>query len=96
MKKTYVKPNMNIERFSLLQNIASMCANVPGGGTETLGKPTWGSPTNCAWSLPNWSLFASGNTKCDIPLNVGDSFSTDNGELICYNSPSSGVVVFGS
>lgn len=86
--KAYVKPQLQVEYFTLSQNIASGC-HVPGGG-NSLGKPTHWSKENCGWDLGGWVIWVQEATcieKVD-PMEEIAGF--------CYNNPNGGCTIFGS
>lgn len=88
MKAKYVKPDLLVESFTLMQNIASECT-VPTG--STLGHPTQSTRATCAWSLGNVALWLESMDACSIKTG---EYEDVNG--ICYNAPSTGLSIFGS
>lgn len=87
--KAYVKPQLQVEYFTLSQNIASGC-NVPGGG-NSFGKPTHWSKDSCGWDLGGWVIWSHANT-CQNEL-VGPE---ENIVGLCYNNPNGGCTIFSS
>ena len=87
--KAYVKPQLQVEYFTLSQNIASGC-NVPGGGT-TLGKPNHWTKETCGWDLGNWVSW-SDRAKC-----WNESAGPEENIVgLCYNNPNGGCTIFNS
>ena len=88
--KAYVKPQLQVEYFTLSQNIASGC-NVPGGGT-TLGKPNHWTKETCGWDLGGWVVWTDPDHKC-----VDERARTDENIVgLCYNNPNGGCTIFSS
>ena len=86
MKKTYSKPRIIIEDFTLSQNIAN-CGAVHN---SELGKPTHWTKTTCGWDFGGVSLWTA-SPACDIP--TGEQAE---GSELCYNAPEGGYSVFSS
>ena len=82
MKKTYLKPSLYVESFSLTQSIAKGCtAEVHG-----LGEPSINNSDTCGWDFEGMTFFAYGvNPDC-----VHGEL-----ELVCYNAPN-GNIMFAS
>lgn len=89
MKKTYVKPSINMEYFTLSQSIAAGCGSVPGGNTT--GKPNHGDKTTCGWDMGNMVIWTEDNGGCDFEWGADDPWET-----VCYNNPNGGNSVFNS
>ena len=86
MKKTYKKPMMIVERFTLSQTIATGC-----GDLEQYGSPTLTRMANCAWDFNGaFLLFLEGNNNCVHQIEDG----TIDG--LCYNGPSPSMSLFHS
>lgn len=82
MKKTYMKPALFVENFSLSQSIAAGCT----AHKYDLGSPSSGDPNVCGWDYMGGTYFKAGmNPDCTL----GDL------ELVCYNAPN-GNVMFAS
>lgn len=88
MKKTYQKPEISVERFTLSQTIAQSCGYVSGGSS---GHPTHADKTACGWDDDYGDVFWLNSDPCTTV--VDDSFT--NGE-VCYNNPSGGISIFAS
>ena len=87
--KAYVKPQLQVEYFTLSQNIANGC-NAPGGG-GTLGKPNHWDKSTCGWDLGNWVIWAEA-AKCQNEL----AGPEENIVGLCYNNPNGGYTIFNS
>ena len=87
--KAYVKPQLQVEYFTLSQNIASGC-NVPGGGT-TLGKPNHWTKETCGWDLGGWVVWTDYAHK-----GVDEQTPDKNIVGLCYNNPNGGCTIFSS
>lgn len=85
MKKTYMKPSLYVESFSLTQSIAKGCTAEKHG----LGEPSHGNPEDCGWDFSGATFFT---------ISVNDD-CRDGGmgelELVCYNAPN-GNIMFAS
>ena len=82
MKKTYMKPDIFVESFSLTQSIASGCTAQKYG----LGTPSSSNPQSCGWDYNGVTYYSNGlNPDCNANELV----------LVCYNAPN-GNVMFGS
>ena len=89
MKKTYEKPKIAIEHFTLTQNIAVSCGYKD---EDYLGRPTHGEKGECGWDNGIGEVYwTSRDAGCS------DSYSEDLvvGE-ICYNSPAGVATIFAS
>ena len=87
--KAYVKPQLQVEYFTLSQSIASGC-NVPGGGT-TLGRPNHWDKETCGWALGNWVIWH------DVKICVNEQARLDENIVgLCYNNPNGGCTIFSS
>ncbi len=87
MKKSYQKPAIYVENFSLSQSIAATCGQ--GNPDSTVGKPTNADPYSCGWDDGVGVIFSVSNVCNDVedvdtPLDAG-----------CYNNPNGGVHIFG-
>lgn len=89
MKKTYQKPKISVERFTLSQTIAQSCGYVSGG--ESSGHPAHADKNTCGWDDGHGDVYWLTPDVCGEV--VGDSFT--NGEF-CYNNPSGGITIFAS
>ena len=88
MKAKYVKPDLLVESFTLMQNIANTCAGAAG---STLGHPTFGDGDNCGWSLGGAAILWAHAGACDDLVEPNTEVSG-----ICYNNPNGGLSIFGS
>lgn len=81
MKKEYTKPELYFENFSLMNNIATTCA-------QTLNSGELGV---CGYQDPIWSgiVFNSGITNTTCTIDAGN----DGG---CTGLPAAGLSVYGS
>ena len=86
--KAYVKPQLQVEYFTLSQNIANGC-NVPGGGT-TLGKPNHVDKATCGWDLGGWVVWTDSG-KCNELAGPEENIVG-----LCYNNPNGGCTIFSS
>lgn len=88
MKKTYQKPEISVERFTLSQTIAQSCGYVSGGSS---GHPTHADKTACGWDDGYGDKYWLSQGVCDIEVeedvSVGD---------YCYNNPNGGITIFAS
>lgn len=89
MKGKYVKPQLNIEYFSLSQSIASGCGSVPGG--NELGKPSHWDKASCGWAMGDTVVWTEENTGCNLKWGADDPW-----DAVCYNNPDGGNSVFSS
>lgn len=89
MKKIYSKPAMQVEYFTMSQNIAAGCGAVGGG--NSLGKPTYGDPSNCGWAVGDTIAWVGESTGCNFPCDENTDFAG-----ICFNNPSGGNSIFSS
>lgn len=89
MKKIYSKPAMQVEYFTMSQNIAAGCNAVTGG--NSLGKPTHGDRGSCGWDVGGAIAWVGEGTGCNFPC---DENSEANG--VCFNNPSGGNTIFSS
>lgn len=83
MKKSYEKPVLYIERFTLTQTIAHNC-----GENLDFSMGTEKTKESCGWNAaPGYEIFMDANI-CDFPTKdiVG----------VCYNAPEGGYNVFNS
>ena len=83
MKKTYKKPMMIVEWFTLSQTIAAGC----GENLEGMGEPLHARKAECAWDFNGFHMFQ----KADICENASEYW-----EIVCYNAPEGGLNVFHS
>lgn len=90
MKKTYVKPGIIIENFSLAQNIASGCSV---DRNRHFGDPNQASKYTCGWVDNEFGdvIFLE-KGPCKTPGITEDTTV----EGLCYNAPAAGVSIFGS
>ena len=82
MKKTYMKPDIYVESFSLTQSIAYGCTAQKNG----FGTPSSSDPNTCGWDVNGITYFAYG---------VNPGCTAGEFEYVCYNAPN-GNVMFGS
>lgn len=89
MKKTYIKPQLRVECFSLNQSIAAHC----GYKDENyLGHPTHADKYSCGWDDGFGNVYwLDSVSKCGTK--VGDDFVH---EEYCYNNPTGLVTIFAS
>lgn len=84
MKKTYVKPQILFENFSLDTNIAGDCESIVGNpAKDTCGVP--GSDGS--------SLFSTSVSGCDFDW---DGLAGDNYDGFCYHAPTDENNLFNS
>lgn len=83
MKKTYVKPCITVEYFTLSQSIASSCT--------CTGVTNHGAPSSCHWQLASGDLIWTSAPNCDDQYNEDFEFGG-----ICYNAPSGSQSIFAS
>lgn len=88
MKKTYMKPSITMEYFTLNQSIATSC----GWTSDRFsGKPTHGDIHTCAWMEADGTMVWTATPPCGgayrEDLEVSDG---------CYNAPSGSLQVFAS
>lgn len=82
MKKTYMKPALYVENFSLTQSIAAGCTAHKNGP----GEPSFSNPNTCGWDFGGQTFFTNGlNADCE----AGEL------EIVCYNAPN-GSILFAS
>lgn len=88
MKKTYEKPKIAIEHFTLTQNIAVSCGYKD---EDYFGWPTHGDKESCGWNSGIGEVYWTGKPACS------DDYSPDLdiGE-VCYNSPAGVATIFAS
>lgn len=91
MKKEYIKPSLNIERFTLAQNIAESCGVYQtSGGVH--GKPALADKSVCGWDIGGGkSIFVSASVCTG--MQVDDAASI---EGVCYNNPDGNHGIFSS
>ena len=82
MKKTYMKPSLYVESFSLTQSIAKGCTAQKFG----VGTPSQGNEIECGWDFDGQTYFTFGVNK---DCTAGEI------ELVCYNAPN-GSIMFAS
>lgn len=84
MKKTYVKPCITVEYFTLNQSVAQSCGS-------SYGQPLHGSPEACAWVDASgesyWTTVEICGGVYDPNIEVGEG---------CYNAPSGLHQIFAS
>lgn len=90
MKAKYVKPQLQVEYFSLTQSVATACGWNAQVETE-LGKPMHGDPYTCAWVDPFGEYFF-----LEKPVCVEECEDENAGGAFCYNAPSGEVQIFAS
>lgn len=88
MKKTYMKPSITMEYFTLNQSIAMSCGWT---SDKFYGHPTHGDPSSCAWVDAGGERYWTATPTCDgeyaTDLDVGEG---------CYNAPSGSQQIFAS
>ena len=92
MKRTYTKPTILLESFTLTQSIASDCGPFPANGS--LGTPSSADKYSCGWDMMDFTIWADGiNPDCNSNMGV-----TNDTEIsgVCYNNPNGGLTIFGS
>lgn len=82
MKKSYEKPVLYIERFTLTQTIAHNC-----GENLNIGTATMTTKETCGWDVGPYEIFMDAQI-CDRPTKHFDG--------VCYNAPAGGYNVFNS
>lgn len=87
MKKTYQKPGIYVENFSLSQSIASTCGAAKPDGS--LGRPLQATKETCGWGDEHSSFWLDGVTTCKT---AWDDSPTG---FVCYNNPEGGMNIFG-
>lgn len=87
MKRNYQKPRIELEYFTLSQNIAAGCG---AAHDSSLGHPNQWSKETCGWELGNVILWME-NSGCTVPLGE-DAYV----EGVCYNNPEGGQTIFSS
>lgn len=89
MKKTYQKPKVRIEKFSLAQTVAQSCGYVHGGAQE--GQPTYRDKSSCGWDdgygTVHWPTKPACQCETSPDLEIGE---------VCYNNPNGGFSIFAS
>lgn len=91
MKKRYEKPQVAVEKFNFQQSIADNCGH---DYNSTLGHPTHGNPSSCAWQLGNGILiWTSTNVGCGEDDIESPDYEFDGA---CYNAPSGTIKLFAS
>ena len=83
MKKTYVKPTINLESFVLTQSIAHNC-----GDNLDFGLATLKYHGQCGWKLGEGATMFTAGSVCNVP--------TPDTDLLCYNNPGGGYNIFNS
>ena len=82
MKKTYIKPSLYVENFSLTQSVATGCT----AQKNDLGKPSQAYEGICGWDFAGQTFFTAGiNPDCT----AGEA------DFLCYNAPN-GSIMFAS
>lgn len=84
MKKTYVKPMLSKESFSLTESVASGCGWVAGASASMT------TPENCSYSVNGVTFFLDPSKSCAVIPAPEDT------EVYCYNSMVSSMPVFRS
>lgn len=93
MKKTYTKPVLHMEDFTLSQSIAHNCGKGLDWGQAGLKyKSTCGWKTGADLNFDGVDdiVFVNGNTQCSPQIGENDW------EGVCYNNPDGGLNVFNS
>lgn len=88
MKKIYIKPIVQIERFTISQSVAQNCGYNDDVFT---GFPTQADKNSCGWNDGYGEVYWTSNVTC------GGEYSEDLevGE-VCYNNPNGAPTVFAS
>lgn len=88
MKKTYKKPMINVEHFTLSQNIAMSCGYKD---EDYIGKPTHAEQSQCGWDDGFGTIYWTSTPACggeyDENLVIGE---------VCYNNPNGAATIFAS
>lgn len=88
MKKTYVKPCITVEYFTLNQSVATGCGWTPD---KFYGHPTHADVYSCAWVDASGESYWTDKRICGSEYNE----NIDVGEG-CYNAPSGLQQIFAS
>ena len=88
MKKTYMKPSITMEYFTLNQSIATSCGWT---SDKFYGKPTHGDIYTCAWVEADGEKYWTVTPTCDNAYSADLEVSEG-----CYNAPYSSQQVFAS
>ena len=89
MKKTYTKPALRLEYFTLTQSIARSC----GWNDEGfIGFPTHGDETTCGWNDGFGQVYWVAPSACgEVSYPPDFDFAE-----VCYNSPNGQPQIFAS
>lgn len=88
MKEKYVKPAMVIERFEMTNSIARNCADFIDKSYLTQR-----SMPDCAWDIGEGFTVFTEMPPCVI---LSNEWVTNSGDMICYNNPADGALIFSS
>lgn len=90
MKRTYCKPDLHIEYFTLSQSIAAGCG--AAHWDELTGGPNHASKSTCGWTDSFGDVYWSTKGVC------GDNPVSEDSVLdgVCYNNPEGGHSIFNS
>lgn len=94
MKRTYCKPDLHIEYFTLSQSIAAGCG--AAHWDELTGGPNHASKSTCGWTDSFGDVYWSTPEACGNGGNgyvVDEDFEMDG---VCYNNPNGGHSIFNS
>lgn len=88
MKKTYTKPALRLEYFTLTQSIARSCG---WRDEDYIGFPTHGDNTTCGWDDGFGEIYWVEAPPC------GGAYSPDlDFAEVCYNNPNGQPQIFAS
>lgn len=88
MKKTYTKPALRLEYFTLTQSIARSCG---WRDEDYIGFPTHGDESKCGWNDGFGEVYWVETTTC------GGKYSPDlDFAEVCYNNPNGQPQIFAS
>ena len=90
MKKTYTKPDIMFEDFSLSTNISAGC--------EVRANAVEGA---CGYTIQPWPgkysvLFIEGNTGCTTKVPASQEYTSNTNDTFCYHNPSEAHNLFSS
>ena len=91
MKKTYTKPALTLEYFTLTQSIAISCG---WKDEDYIGFPTHGEKSTCGWNDGFGGVYWTSTTICKgAEIGYPEDFPV--GE-VCYNNPNGQPQIFAS
>lgn len=89
MKKTYTKPALRLEYFTLTQSIARSCG---WNDEDFFGSPTHGDNTTCGWKDVFGQVYWVTPAACEGASNSPDLVIDE----VCYNNPNGQPLIFAS